>query len=401
MPAPEQYLEAFVELTVGFGANVQPGQVVGIDAETGLEPYARAVADAAYKRGAKFVDVWYFDPHVKHSRLKYADRETLSYVPPWIGQRLLDLGELHGARIWLYGDTEPHLMEDVDPSLLGLDILPRRAEGAVVVSNRSTNWTVVPVVTPGWAHTVYPDLPTEAAYEKLWETIADVCRLTEPDPVAAWEARFARLRAVIGKLSALELDSLHFEGPGTDLTIGLLPDSRWVCADFETAWGLRHCPNLPSEEVFTTPDPDRTRGVVTATKPLLVPGATPITGLKVHFQGGRAVHFEAESGAEALASMAARDEGACRLGEVALVDQESRVGQVGDMFYNTLLDENAASHIALGNGFAFAVNGDAATQINRSSIHVDFMIGSEAVSVTGVTHGGDRVPLLRGGVWEI
>ena len=401
MRAPQQYLEALVELTVGFGANVQPGQVVGIDAETGLEPYARAVADAAYKRGAKFVDVWYFDPHVKHSRLKHADRETLSYVPPWIGQRLLDLGALHGANIWLYGDTEPHLMEDVDPSLLGRDILPRRAEKAVIVSDRSISWTVVPIVTAGWAQTVYPDLPGEAAYVKLWEAIADVCRLTEPDPVAAWEARFARLGAVIGKLSALGLDSLHFEGPGTDLTIGLLPDSRWVCADFETAWGLRHCPNLPSEEVFTTPDPNRTHGVVTATKPLLVPGATPITGLKVDFEGGRAVHFEAESGAEALASMAARDEGACRLGEVALVDRESRVGQVGDMFYNTLLDENAASHIALGNGFAFAVTGDGATRINRSGIHVDFMIGSEAVSVTGVTRGGERVSLLRGGVWEI
>jgi aminopeptidase len=202
MRAPQPYLEALVELTVGFGANVQPGQVVSIDAETGLEPYARAVADAAYKRGARFVDVWYFDPHVKHSRLKHADRETLSYVPPWIGQRLLDLGELHGANIWLYGDTEPHLMEDVDASLLGLDILPRRGEKAVVVSNRSINWTVVPIATPAWAQTVYPDLPGEAAYEKLWESIADVCRLREADPVAAWEARFTRLGAVIGKLSA-------------------------------------------------------------------------------------------------------------------------------------------------------------------------------------------------------
>lgn len=141
--------------------------------------------------------------------------------------------------------------------------------------------------------------------------------------------------------------------------------------------------------------------MVTATKPLLIPGATPITGLKVHFEEGRAIHFEADSGAEALASMAARDEGACRLGEVALVDRESRVGQAGEMFYNILLDENAASHIALGNGFAFAINGDGATQINRSGIHVDFMIGSDAVTVTGVTRSGESVPLLRGGIWEI
>jgi len=401
MRAPQQYLEALVELTVGFGANVQQGQVVGIDAETGLEPYARAVADAAYQGGARFVDVWYFDPHVKHSRLKHADAETLSYVPPWIGQRILDLGELHGSRIWLYGDTEPHLMDDLDPGLLGLDILPRRAETAIVVSNRSTNWTVVPIVTPGWARTVFPDLPVESAYNKLWETIADVCRLTQPDPVASWEARFARLTEVIGKLSALELDSLHFEGPGTDLTVGLFEDSRWMCAAFETAWGLRHCPNLPSEEVFTTPDPTRTRGVATATKPLLIPGARAIPGLKVHFERGRAVRFEADSGAEALVSMAARDDGACRLGEVALVDRESRVGQTNQLFHNILLDENAASHIALGNGFAFAVDGDGVSQINRSGIHVDVMIGSDAVSVTGVTRGGDGVPLLRGGAWEI
>jgi aminopeptidase len=402
MSTAERYLDALVELAVGFGANVQPGQVVLVDAETGLEPFARRAAEVAYARGARYVDVSYFDPHVKHARLQHAERDTLTYVPPWIGQRLLDTGELHGARIWFYGDTEPTLMRDIEPALLGLDISPRRKESAVIIGDRSVSWTVLPAVTPAWAHSLFPELDGGQAEEKLWETIAHVCRLTEADPVGAWEERFASLKRVALTLNAIEIDAVHFAGPGTDLTVGLLPGSHWHAAEQETAWGLIHHANLPTEEVFTAPDPERTHGFATATRPLLVPGAAMVTGLKVHFEHGRAVRVESESGGAILEAMTGRDEGAARLGELALVDRESRVGQTGQVFNNILLDENAASHIALGSGYPFTVTDDASlARLNRSSIHVDFMIGSDEVEVTAITRTGDEIALLRGGAWQI
>lgn len=401
MNPPQRYLDALVTLAVEFGANVQPGQTVAVDTEIGHEVIARAVSEAAYARGAKFVDTWYFDPHVKRSRLRHADPETLTFVPPWLGDRMLTLGEMHGAHIWLYGETEPELMQDVDPALLGLDILPRRVESSIVVADKRINWTVIPIVTPAWARLVYPDLSSEAAHEALWDAVAHVCRLAEPDPVAAWEARMAQLKEGASRLGALELDAVTFVGPGTDLTVGLLPGSGWIYAETETDWGLRHHPNLPTEELFTTPDPTRAEGVVSATKPLLLPGAAPITGLRVWFEGGRAVRFEADEGVELLRTMTARDDGGCRLGEVALVDGESRVGQTGTVFYNSLLDENAACHIAFGDGYADAVEGqESLGRMNESRIHVDFMIGSNDVEVTGVTRDGVEVPLLRGGVWQ-
>jgi aminopeptidase len=280
-------------------------------------------------------------------------------------------------------------------------MLPALRESATLVNERTTNWTVCPCPTPAWATLVHPELNADAALERLWEQIAHVCRLDEPDPVAAWKARFEQLIAVAGKLDAAALDALRFRGPGTDLQVGLLPGSRWLCARFSTVDGIVHAPNLPTEEVFTTPDPVRVDGVVTATKPLFVAGAL-ITGLRVRFEGGRAVEIDADEGAETLRALSARDEGAARLGEVALVDREGRIGPLGTVFYDTLLDENAASHIALGQGFAFAVEGQADTErINRSEIHIDFMIGGNDVDVTGVRRDGSEVPLLRDGAWQL
>jgi aminopeptidase len=203
------------------------------------------------------------------------------------------------------------------------------------------------------------------------------------------------------KLDALALRSLRFEGPGTDLVVGLLPGSRWRSARLATVDGIVHVPNVPTEEVFTTPDPQRTEGIVTATKPLFASGVL-ITGLRVRFEAGRAVEIEAHQGASTLGALAGRDAGAARLGEVALVDRESRVGDLGTVFFDTLLDENAASHIALGQGLDFAVEGELDLgRVNGSEIHIDFMIGSTEVSVTGVSADGAEVPLLRGGAWQI
>jgi aminopeptidase len=393
--------EKLAELAVRTGANVQPGQVVAVSSEPGKELMARAVATAAYKAGAKFVDVSVFDLHVKRARALFADPETLGFVPPWYGERVKMLGALRGATIGLAGPVAPRIMEDVDPELLGRDMLPAVRESLDLLNERSTNWTIVPSPTTGWARIVYPELDPDAALDQLWQHMARVCRLDEPDPAVAWQDRIGVLVAAARKLDRLQLDALRFEGPGTDLTIGLLEGSRWTCGSFATAEGITHSPNIPTEEVFTSPDPARTEGTVTSTKPLLVSGAE-ITGLRVRFEGGVAVEIDADQGAGTLRALAARDEGGSRLGEVALVDRDGRIGQLDTVFYNTLLDENAASHIALGEGFQFAVDGESdQARINHSQIHIDFMIGSDDVAVTGIGRDGAEVPLLRGGSWQI
>jgi aminopeptidase len=397
----EERVRRIAELAVGIGANVQEGQIVSISAEPGQEPISRATADAAYRRGAKFVDVVYFDPHIKHSRLKHAPRETLDFVPHFIGDRILALGELGAARINFQGPIEPHLFDDIDPELLGLDLLPRTKESMTVVRKQQTNWCILPFPHPDWAELVHPELEPAAAYEQLWREIERIMRLDEPDPVAAWEARLAQLGGISDRMNQLKLDHLRYSGPGTELTVGLLPGSKWISGGMETIGGIHFTANIPTEETFTAPDPSRVDGVVTATKPLMIPGAAPIEGLKVRFEGGRAVQIDADSGAGILRGMTAKDEGAARIGEVALVDRESRVGQSGSVFYSILLDENAASHLALGAAYPFSVEGPDRERANQSAIHIDFMVGSPEVSVTGVTGDGTEVPLLREGAWQI
>ncbi len=401
MTEAELYTTQMATLAVRLGANVQPGQIVAVSSEPGKEQLARAIAEAAYAAGAKFVDLTVFDVYFKRARALNAERDTLGYVPPWLGERVLALGDHRAARISLSGPVAPHALDDVDPELISLDRLPRVPESMKVLNEATTNWTIVPCPTPAWASLVYPRLEPPAALDRLWSEIAHVTRLDEPDPVAAWESRLAELKRVSSALDQLKLDRLHFAGPGTDLSVGLLPSSRWLAAKFETADGIEHQPNIPTEEVFTTPDPARVDGVVRSTKPLFTSGTT-VTGLEIRFEGGRAVEVDAEQGAEVMRGMIAADEGAARLGEVALVDREGRIGPLGTVFFDTLLDENAASHLALGHGYVAGV-GDAADveRANKSVIHTDFMIGSNDVAVTGFESNGNAVPLLRDGTWQI
>ncbi|HEX8856151.1 MAG TPA: aminopeptidase [Thermoleophilaceae bacterium] len=396
----EDWVGRLADLAVRFGANVQEGQVVAVSTEPGKEPLARAVADAAYRAGAKFVDVATYDAYVKRARLLHGSEDAIGFVPSWLGERVLELGRQHGASVGLTGAVAPDLLEDVDPERVGKDTWPALEEWAVVVSERSVNWTAVPCPTPDWAALVYPDLGRDEGLERLWEEVARCCRLDEPDPVAAWTERQDELERIAGELDSRRFDRLHYEGPGTDLTIGLLPSSRWITARFTTAWGLRHMPNIPSEETFTTPDPERVDGVVRSTKPLVRSG-TVIRDLEVEFRGGRAVRIEASTGGEGLDAMTAVDDGAARLGEVALVDNDSRVGKSGMVFYDTLLDENASSHIALGRGFPFTVGDDDMERVNHSKVHVDFMVGSDDLVVTGITSSGERVPVLAGGRFQL
>ena len=211
----------------------------------------------------------------------------------------------------------------------------------------------------------------------------------------------ATLNDSASRLTARHFDAFELRGPGTELTVGMLPSHKWWAADFTTADGLRHFPNLPTEEVFTTPDPTRTSGHVASTKPLVLRDGTIIRGLRVRFEGGTAVQIEADENVDALRSQLAIDEGALRLGELALVDRQGRIGPLGTVFFNTLLDENAASHIAFGSGFPFVVEESDADRVNTAGTHVDFMVGSPELEVDGVTAGGERVPVLRGGDWQI
>jgi aminopeptidase len=323
-------------------------------------------------------------------------------VPPWLGERLLKVGEMRGARIGLSGHAHPGILNGLDPARLGKDQLPWLKEAGQIVSDRTTNWTATPCPTVGWARVVYPELDDEAALDALWRDIVHVCRLDEPDPLAAWDERMDALERAGASLFERRFDAVHFEGPGTDLTVGLLPSSQWLAARFSRLDGLRHMPNLPSEEVFTTPDPQRADGMVRSTKPLVLFDGTIVRDLVVRFEGGRAVQIDATEGVEAIRGMASRDEGASRLGEVALVDREGRIGALDRVFYDTLLDENAASHIALGHGFVFGIADEAdQPRANVSAIHTDFMIGGDAVEVTGIAPDGTRVPVLRGGAWQI
>ncbi len=392
---------ALADLIVRFGANVQPGQIVSISSEPGKEPLARETAAAAYRRGAKFVDLSVFDIHLKRARALHASPDTLEFVPPWYGEHARALGEHRAAVVAFTGPVDPGVMDGIDPELVGRDMLPMLKEAIEIVNQRTTNWTAAPCPTPGWAKLVHPELEPHDALTRLWDEVAHVCRLDMTDPVSAWEERLDRLARVAGKLDGLHLDSVRFEGPGTELSVGLLPSSRWRYARLSTVDGIDHAPNIPSEEVFTTPDPERVDGVVAATKPLFVSGAL-ITGLRVRFEAGRAVEIDADRGADTLRALSSRDPGAARLGEMALVDRESRIGSLGTVFFDTLLDENAASHIALGQGLDFGIEGDEdQDRVNRSALHVDFMIGGNDVAVTGIRHDGTGVPLLRDGAWQL
>jgi aminopeptidase len=392
--------EALGRLAV-HGANVQPGQVLGVTAAIGQEELARAVAAAAYQRGALFVDILWFDPYVKRARIEHADPETLGFVPPWYPARLLGLADRDGARIGFSGVVAPHALEGLDPNLLGRDLLPWLKETMDVIDARSTNWCGIPCPHADWAELVYPGLGAEEAYERLWNELWHVLRLDEPDPTAAWDARVEALKASAEALNGRRFDAIELRGPGTELTIGLLPTSFWQAGDFVTRTGVRHLPNLPTEEVFTSPDPLRADGYVASTRPLVFRDGTIIRGLRIRFEGGRAVEVEADENAEALRGRVAFDDGAGRLGEVALVDRAGRIGPLGTVFFDTLLDENAASHIALGSGFTFSVGEEDRGRLNRSGIHIDFMIGSAELEVTGVTGDGERVPVMRDGTWQV
>lgn len=397
MSAPSELLDSYARLTVRVGANVQPGQLVLVNAHAEHLPLARAVAREAYAAGARYVDVLYTDQHVKRALIEHGSDEALSWSPPWLVERLHTIeAEGEGALISLTGNPEPELFSDLDGSRVGRARMGELVRQSLRLSDGIANWVIVACPTAGWAETVFgePDV------DRLWRAVAECVRLDEPDPVAAWQQHIAALEARAGAMNVRRFDALRFRGPGTDLTVGLFEETLWQAALDETHGGIKHVANMPTEEIFASPDPARTEGVVRSTRPLQI-GGTVVRDLEVRFEAGVAVEVDAAVGGDVMREHVKADDGARRLGEVALVDGGSRVGRTGLVFFDTLFDENATCHIALGEGISASFDGEAKGRINSSSIHTDFMIGGPEVEVDAITTDGDVVPLLRGDVWQL
>lgn len=415
MPSPSpSRLSAYADLILQVGLNLQPGQrllIVGTSlhgVDLSLAPFVRLVAQRAYAIGASYVDVVWWDPELELLRLRQAPPDSLGRFPQWFGAAQLESHQAGDAFLVIYAE-DPNLFASIQPEAVSAHLAGIRSSVAAARQIRmrnAINWCVVAAPVAPWAATVLPQASPEAAEERLWELILSVCRLDQADPVDAWRMHVGDLSARAEYLTRMQYAALRYRAPGTNLTVGLPRRHIWHGGQIRTESGVAFVPNLPTEEVFTTPDCRTAEGTLTSTRPFEY-GGTSIEGMTLTFSAGKVVEFSAKVGEPSLRELLHADEGSARLGEVALVPHSSPVSKAGVVFHNILFDENAASHLALGFGFRFCFEGGeadsdeafAARGGNLSQLHYDFMIGSETLDVDGVTDSGEVQPLLRGGEW--
>jgi aminopeptidase len=393
--AGAERLERYADLAIRVGANVQPGQLVFLNVMVEHAPLARALARAAYRAGARYVDVRYRDEHIRKAMIELGPDEALTHTPEWM--KLYLHAHDDQAQLWTVGDPEADLLADLDGERVGRARMKELVEIArEQMERRSVNWSGVAFPNEGWATKVFgePDV------ERLWQAVAFCTRLDEPDAVAAWRDHMAELERRAAQLNALGLDAVHYSGPGTDFTVGLLENAKWMSALFHTASGLEYVPNLPTEEVFTTPDCRRAEGTIRSTRPLAVEGDI-VEGLRLTVKDGRIVDVQADRGAGIVRGQLEVDDRAAYFGELALVDGTSRVGQTKTTFFETLYDENATCHIAYGFGVPEVFDGEPGEGMNVSAVHTDFMVGGPELAVDGITKDGARIPILREETWQL
>jgi aminopeptidase len=408
-------LAVYADLAVRVALNLQAGQrllVLGPISYGGVSPEAaplvRRVVESAYKAGARLVEVLWGDEAMQLLRLAYAPRDSFEEFSAWLPKALVEHVEA-GHAILSISANDPDLLNDQPADLVSA--MQRAASRAVMpfrerVSRNDPNWAVIAAPSTAWAAKVFPGLPADQRLAALWEAIARLCRLHAPDPVADWRAHIEALAARSDRLTGRRYAALRYSGPGTALTIGLPAGHVWVSARTKSRSGIPFTANIPTEEVFTMPHKDRVNGVVRSTRPMAY-GGTLIEDFKLRFVDGQVVEAEAARGEAVLRQLIDTDRGAGRLGEVALVPASSPVSASGLLFYNTLFDENASSHVALGSAYRFTMEGgetmgDEAFERaggNRSAVHVDFMIGSERLDIDGVLDDGSVEPLMRQGEW--
>ncbi len=410
-------LRVYGELAVKVGLNLRAGQrllVIGPIANGGASleaaPFVRHIVASAYRAGAALVEVLWGDEALQLLRFKHAPRDSFGEFSTWLPKALFEHAEAGHAILSVYAN-DPDQLKDEPPDLVSAvqqavarSVRPFRE----LISRNQTNWTVVAAASEGWAARVFPQLPREQQVPRLWDAIGRLVRLDRPDPVAAWELHLTSLALRREFLNNKRYSALKYAGPGTDLTIRLPAGHLWMSGRSESRSGIAFAPNLPTEEVFTMPRADGVDGLVRSSKPLSY-GGTVIEHFTLRFAEGRVVEVTAERGEAVLRQLVANDPGAARLGEVALVPHSSPVSQSGLLFYNTLFDENAASHVALGSAYKFTMTGGESMDDetferaggNRSAVHVDFMIGSKALDVDGVLPNGVSEPLMRRGEWAV
>ena len=404
----DQKLDRLAEIAVQVGLGLRAGQELIMSAPIEALPLARKITEHAYKAGALLVTTLYSDDPSVLARYEYGSNESFDYAPTWLHDGIATGFRSGAARLAIAG-ANPALLARQDPAKVARANVAASKAGKPameLITRHEINWTIVACATPEWAKLVFPGESENIAVAKLWDAIFVASRVAVDDPVREWREHGARLKKRMEMLNAKRFHALHFRGTGTDLTVGLAEDHLWAGGGTTAGNGIYCQPNIPTEECFTTPHKDRVNGTVRASKPLSHQG-TLIENIAVRFENGRIVEASATSGEDVLNRLISTDDGARRLGEVALVPHSSPIAQSGVLFWNTLFDENAASHIALGQAYSTCIiDGEkmdaeqlAAVGANASLIHVDWMIGSGEMDVDGVAADGTTEPLMRKGEW--